>query len=102
MLEKAFPIIKNVYEDKNNQFERIVVPFTDGVKSLSVVTDLKKHTILKETTYCRFRKTSTLSIVDEAWKKRTLIIESVQLAVHNKRILIYKFRPSFIHIFEWC
>jgi preprotein translocase subunit SecA len=31
-----------MYEDKNNQFERIVVPFTDGVKSLSVVTDLKK------------------------------------------------------------
>ena len=25
---EAFPIIKNVFEDKNNQFERIVVPFT--------------------------------------------------------------------------
>jgi preprotein translocase subunit SecA len=25
---------KNIYEDKDNQFERIVVPFTDGVKSL--------------------------------------------------------------------
>jgi preprotein translocase subunit SecA len=33
--------VKNIYEDKDNQFERIVVPFTDGVKSLSVVTDLK-------------------------------------------------------------
>jgi preprotein translocase subunit SecA len=49
---EAFPIIKNIYEDKNNQFERIVVPFTDGVKSLSVVTDLKKHTNQKETTDC--------------------------------------------------
>jgi hypothetical protein len=32
------------------------VPFTDGVKSLSVVTDLKKHTNQKETT--DFEKTS--------------------------------------------
>ena len=32
---EAFPIIKNVFEDKNNQFERIVVPFTDGIKSLN-------------------------------------------------------------------
>ena len=39
---EAFPIIKGVYEDKNNQFERIVVPFTDGIKTLNVVTDLKK------------------------------------------------------------
>ncbi|MFM2266065.1 MAG: hypothetical protein RLZ77_1485, partial [Bacteroidota bacterium] len=39
---EAMPIIKNVYEDVSNQFERIVVPFTDGIKSLNVVTDLKK------------------------------------------------------------
>jgi preprotein translocase subunit SecA len=32
----------SVYEDKNNQFEH-VVPFTDGIKSLNVVTDLKAH-----------------------------------------------------------
>jgi preprotein translocase subunit SecA len=38
--QEAFPIVKNIFED--NQFERIVVPFTDGVKSLSVVTDLKR------------------------------------------------------------
>jgi preprotein translocase subunit SecA len=39
--QEAFPIVK-IYTKKNNQFERIVVPFTDGVKSLSVVTDLKR------------------------------------------------------------
>jgi preprotein translocase subunit SecA len=45
---RSVPYYKSVYEDKNNQFERIVVPFTDGIKSLNVVTDLKKHTKLKE------------------------------------------------------
>ena len=28
----AFPVIKNVYENQSNQFERIVIPFTDGQK----------------------------------------------------------------------
>ncbi|MFT6933625.1 MAG: preprotein translocase subunit SecA, partial [Maribacter sp.] len=38
----ALPVIKQVYEDKSNNFERIVVPFTDGIKSLSVVTNLQE------------------------------------------------------------
>ena len=29
---KVFPIVKNVYENPQNKFERIVVPFTDGKK----------------------------------------------------------------------
>jgi preprotein translocase subunit SecA len=44
----------------------VVVPFTDGIKSLNVVTDLKKHTKLKELNVADFEKNITLSIVDEA------------------------------------
>ena len=40
--QTAFGVIKNVYEDQSNKFERIVVPFTDGIKTLNVVTDLTK------------------------------------------------------------
>ena len=40
--ELAFPVIQNVYETQRDKFKRIVVPFTDGVKSLQVVTDLEK------------------------------------------------------------
>ena len=36
-----FPVIKDVYENPSNKFERIVVPFTDGKKTLNVVTNLK-------------------------------------------------------------
>ncbi|CAM2994300.1 preprotein translocase subunit SecA [Flavobacterium frigoris] len=95
---EAFPIIKNVYEDKNNQFERIVVPFTDGVKSLSVVTDLKKaYETEGKQLIADFEKNITLSIVDEAWKKHLRkmdeLKQSVQLAVHEQKdpLLIYKF-----------
>jgi preprotein translocase subunit SecA len=95
---EAFPIIKNVYEDKNSQFERIVVPFTDGVKSLNVVTDLKKaYDTEGKQLIADFEKNITLSIVDEAWKKHLRkmdeLKQSVQLAVHEQKdpLLIYKF-----------
>ena len=94
---EAFPIIKSVYEDKNNEFERIVVPFTDGIKSLNVVTDLK---MAYETEGAQlvadFEKNITLAIVDEAWKKHLRkmdeLKQSVQLAVHEQKdpLLIYK------------
>ena len=40
--EIAFPVIKNVYETQRDQYKRILVPFTDGVKNLNVATDLEK------------------------------------------------------------
>jgi len=95
---EAFPIIKNVFEDKNNEFERIVVPFTDGVKTLSVVTDLKKaYDSHGKQLIADFEKNITLAIVDEAWKKHLRkmdeLKQSVQLAVHEQKdpLLIYKF-----------
>ncbi|NRS90800.1 preprotein translocase subunit SecA [Flavobacterium sp. 7E] len=95
---EAFPIIQSVYEDQNNQFERIVVPFTDGVKSLNVVTDLKKaYESNGKQLVADFEKNITLAIVDEAWKKHLRkmdeLKQSVQLAVHEQKdpLLIYKF-----------
>jgi preprotein translocase subunit SecA len=94
---EAFPIISNVYLDKNNQFERIVVPFTDGNKTLNVVTDLKKAFETKGSQLIAdFEKNITLFIVDEAWKKHLRkmdeLKQSVQLAVHEQKdpLLIYK------------
>ena len=95
---EAMPIIKNVYEDVSNQFERIVVPFTDGIKSLNVVTDLKKaYETSGVQLVADFEKNITLAIVDEAWKKHLRkmdeLKQSVQLAVHEQKdpLLIYKF-----------
>ena len=95
---EAFPIIQNVYEDKNNKFERIIVPFTDGIKSLNVVTDLKRAYDSKgNQLVADFEKNITLAIVDEAWKKHLRkmdeLKQSVQLAVHEQKdpLLIYKF-----------
>jgi preprotein translocase subunit SecA len=95
---EAFPIIKNVYENNNGQYLRIIVPFTDGIKSLNVVTDLEKaYTSEGKTLVTDFEKNITLAIVDEAWKKHLRkmdeLKQSVQLAVHEQKdpLLIYKF-----------
>lgn len=95
---EAFPIIKNVYENPDNRYERIVVPFTDGMKTLNVVTDLKKaYESEGKQLINDFEKNIVLAIVDEAWKKHLRkmdeLKQSVQLAVHEQKdpLLIYKF-----------
>ncbi len=95
---EALPIIKNVFENEGNKFERIVVPFTDGIKTLNVVTDLKKaYDSEGKQLISDFEKNITLAIVDEAWKKHLRkmdeLKQSVQLAVHEQKdpLLIYKF-----------
>jgi len=96
--KSAFPIIKQVFEDPSNNFERIAVPFTDGTKSLQVVTDLKKAYDSEGKQLTKdFEKNITLAIIDESWKthlrKMDELKQSVQLAVHEQKdpLLIYKF-----------
>jgi preprotein translocase subunit SecA len=95
---EAFPVIKNVYENNNGQYERIIVPFSDGIKSLNVVTNLEKaYKTEAKSLITDFEKNITLAIVDEAWKKHLRkmdeLKQSVQLAVHEQKdpLLIYKF-----------
>ncbi len=96
--EMAFPVIKQVYEDQGNNFERIAVPFTDGVKSLNVVTNLEKaYESQGKQLITDFEKNISLAIIDDAWKthlrKMDELKQSVQLAVHEQKdpLLIYKF-----------
>lgn len=94
----AFPIIKRVYEDPASNFERIVVPFTDGTKELRVVTNLKEaYESDGKQLVNDFEKNITLAIIDDAWKthlrKMDELKQSVRLAVHEQKdpLLIYKF-----------
>jgi preprotein translocase subunit SecA len=96
--EKVYPVIKNVFENPSNNFERIVVPFTDGKKTLNVVSDLKLAYDSKgETLINDFEKNISLAIIDESWKnhlrKMDELKQSVQLAVHEQKdpLVIYKF-----------
>ena len=94
----AFPVIQNVYETQRDRFKRIVVPFTDGIKTLQVVTDLEKaYNTNGKQLVTDFEKNISLAIIDDAWKthlrKMDELKQSVQLAVHEQKdpLLIYKF-----------
>ena len=94
----AFPVIKHVYEKQREKFKRIVVPFTDGIKKLQVITDLEKaYNSNGNQLVTDFEKNISLAILDNSWKthlrKMDELKQSVQLAVHEQKdpLLIYKF-----------
>ena len=95
---QAFPIIKQIYENPENAYERIIVPFTDGQKFLQVVTNLKEaYESQGKKLISDFEKNITLAIIDEEWKTHLRqmdeLKQSVQLAVHEQKdpLLIFKF-----------
>ncbi len=94
----TYPVIKEVFERPGNTYEKIVIPFTDGAKTLNVVTHLEKAYETKGKQLIEdFERNITLALVDEAWKnhlrKMDELKQSVQLAVHEQKdpLLIYKF-----------
>ncbi|GAK93216.1 protein export cytoplasm protein SecA ATpase RNA helicase [Nonlabens ulvanivorans] len=95
---EVYPVIKNVYENDERQYKRIAVPFTDGIKTLNVATDLDEaYESQGKSLVLDFEKNITLAIIDDSWKthlrKMDELKQSVQLAVHEQKdpLLIYKF-----------
>ncbi|AZQ43895.1 preprotein translocase subunit SecA [Nonlabens ponticola] len=96
--QEVFPVIKNVVENDERNYERIAVPFTDGIKTINVSTNLKDaYESEGKTLVNDFEKNITLAIIDDSWKthlrKMDELKQSVQLAVHEQKdpLLIYKF-----------
>ena len=98
---KVFPIVKNVFENPQNKFERIVVPFTDGKKTMNIVTNLKDaYESDGKELINDFEKNISLAIIDDSWKthlrKMDELKQAVQLAVHEQKdpLVIYKFEAK--------
>ena len=94
--EKTLPVIENVH--KNTQYENILIPFTDGKKSMNVVVNLKKavENGAKEISLA-VEKFITLGIIDESWKEHLRELDELKHSVQNAHyeqkdpLLIYKF-----------
>jgi preprotein translocase subunit SecA len=96
--ERAFPIIKQVYEQQGQQFENIVVPFSDGIRTVQVLANLKKSYETNGSEMIRaFERSIALSFIDDSWKEHLRemddLKQSVQNAVYEQKdpLLIYKF-----------
>ena len=95
---QAFPVIKNVYENEGDRYERIVVPFTDGSKTIRVVTNLKEaYETEAKSLVNDFEKNITLAIIDENWKDHLRRMDELKQTVQNATyeqkdpLLVYKF-----------
>ncbi|MES2807297.1 MAG: preprotein translocase subunit SecA, partial [Bacteroidota bacterium] len=96
--QQADPVLKDVYNTRGNVIENIVVPFTDGVRSIQIAVPLKKAVdnngmeVIKS-----FEKNVTLALIDDSWKEHLRemdeLKQSVQNAVYEQKdpLLVYKF-----------
>ena len=96
--EQAYPVIKDVYEKHSHQYENIVVPITDGTRTLQVVTNLKRAYETEGRELVKsYQKNVILSTIDESWKEHLRemddLKQSVQTATYEQKdpLLIYKF-----------
>ena len=93
----ALPVLENVIRDQGNEIERILVPFTDGIKGLQVSTNLQDSVLSKGRSLIRdLEKSVVLSMIDESWKEHLRnmddLRQNVQGAVYEQKdpLLIYK------------
>ena len=78
------PVIKEVYENQGDRYERIMVPITDGKRVYNIPCNLKEA----YDTECKivvkqFEKTILLHIIDECWKENLRALDELKHSVQN-------------------
>ena len=98
MLQRAYPIIKDVYEKQGAIYQNIAIPISDGRKMMTLSVDLKKAYETEGKEIARaLSKSITLYQIDEHWKEHLRemddLKQSVQNATYEQKdpLLIYKF-----------
>jgi preprotein translocase subunit SecA len=95
---QAYPVVKDVYENKGKLYENIVVPISDGQRVFQITTNLKKTYDSMGTELAKsFSKAMLLITIDEAWKEHLRELDDLKQSVQNASyeqkdpLLIYKF-----------
>jgi preprotein translocase subunit SecA len=95
---QAYPVVKDVFVNKGEVYENIVVPISDGSRVYQITTNLKKAYETEGTDLARsFSKAMLLLTIDEAWKEHLRELDDLKQAVQNASyeqkdpLLIYKF-----------
>ncbi|HRN37633.1 MAG TPA: SEC-C metal-binding domain-containing protein, partial [Flavobacteriales bacterium] len=94
---QALPVISDVFLNQGKQYQNIVVPITNGTKTMQVVTNLERaykteaHDLIDS-----IEKYITLAIIDNEWKEHLREMDDLRRDVQNASIeqkdplLIYK------------
>ena len=97
MASVAYPVIKDIYENKGNQYESILIPITDGKRVFNITSNLETayHTEGKEVIK-DFEKQTLLYVIDDEWKEHLRQLDELRQSVQNASyeqkdpLLIYK------------
>lgn len=96
--QKAYPVIKDVYQTQRDKYENIAIPITDGNKSIQAVANLEKaYNDEGKEVALSIEKSITLGTIDNSWKDHLRemddLKQSVQNATYEQKdpLLIYKF-----------
>jgi preprotein translocase subunit SecA len=98
LASRAHPVIKRVYDDDTNDFKSILVPFTDGRKTIQVSADIDESVATEANSVMKsLEKQVVLAVIDQHWKEHLRAMDdlrsNVQHARHEQKdpLLIYKF-----------
>ena len=94
----ALPIFKQVLADESKNFDKMLVPITDGKKTLQVTSVLQEVVDTEgQSLITDIEKGLSIAMIDEQWKEHLRSMDdlrqSVQGAVYEQKdpLLIYKF-----------
>ena len=98
MVQKAWPVVKDVYEKQGAIYQNIAIPISDGRKMMTLSVNLRKAYETEGREIARsLSKAITLYQIDEHWKEHLRemddLKQSVQNATYEQKdpLLIYKF-----------
>ena len=98
LIERMLPFIKEVNANQGETIKNIVIPFSDGLRSIQVIANLKKSFESNgREVVASFEKLIIAALIDDAWKEHLRemddLKQSVQNAVYEQKdpLLIYKF-----------
>jgi len=93
----ALPVFKNIKVQQGNHIENVIVPFTDGKKTLQAVASMQKVLDTNGTELVNsLERNITLALIDDAWKEHLRAMDdlkqSVQTATYEQKdpLVIYK------------
>ncbi len=82
--EVAQPVIKRVYEEQGNVYERIMVPITDGRHVFNIPCNLKQAYETESKIVAKeFQRVILLHIIDDCWKENLRQLDELKHSVQN-------------------
>ncbi len=84
MIDKAWPVLKDVYEKQSNLYKMIAIPVSDGRKALRISYDLQKAYESEGKELAKgLSKIIVLWQIDEHWKQHLRDMDDLRQSVQN-------------------